>query len=162
VSHVVFRPDADSLIGAGARPQMVEILALIHADVVSSAPVQQIDPADTVRAERRRNRRSRPFSERIEFKVDDDGTGYVWTRSPLGHIVEFGTKRHTIRVKTRFDWAGQKATGARGFKTTKSLWWYGANFKKYPILSVNHPGQDPNPIFRTAAYKRRGTFGRRG
>lgn len=146
----------ETVLRAAVLPVMRRVTADIHRDVVQAAPVQRIDPADAVRL-RKRERRKRgpdkygPFRETIEHDVDPDGTGYVWTESPLGHLIEFGTKPHEIRPRIR--WV--RGTNPPQFRGKGGLFWFGA---AHPVERVRHPGATANPIFRRAAYQRRAAY----
>jgi hypothetical protein len=151
--RVDFHAGHEIVVRDSVHPAMVRLTGVMHAEVVEAAPVQQVDPADTHRAQRRDRRIARGgrfggrFKDRIEWDVDPDGTGYVWTTSPVGHLIEFGTAQHVIRPRTRFN---------RQTRTTWSkpaLYWHG---RQFPVSQVTHPGATAQPIFRTAAYKLRG------
>jgi HK97 gp10 family phage protein len=95
------------------RPQIENIAAEIEADIKRNAPV---DTGELVRSIRRR------------------GT-VITISAPHWHFVEYGTRPHIIRPRTK-----------------KALWWPGA---AHPVSQVRHPGTQAQPFIRPAATKQR-------
>lgn len=105
---------------ASLQKAVAETVLAVHARAVHAAPVD-----------------TGALRSSLRMKVGAL-SGEVWTDSPYGAHVEFGTAAHVITPTSK-----------------RALWWPGA---AHPVRMVHHPGTRPQPFLLPAAEAERMPF----
>lgn len=110
---VTMQPAFHADLEEALQPLLDHVAAEVEQDIKRNAPV---DSGELVRSVRRRG-------------------NIITISAPHWHYVEYGTRPHIIRPRTK-----------------RALWWPDAH---HPVKMVHHPGTQAQPFIRPAALRQR-------